>query len=212
MNSVGQREDSAWEQFVQPLSQSIKDENCRPRSGSMLHHGDEKRISEVLYFEIIIPFFLSLIKILRAWRKSTHYSPLSCHLDPTCLYTRTSERWYSCVYTHLLIPHNNVKTHAQHNVSHEIWRFCLLRNHKKEAKLYSASFKLDIEGTVIQTYALLRLIFFPSQSDFIIFILHLVEDVTQQKHTFKGHRYPQQRRCDGHIVSLFDWGLVSAWW
>lgn len=25
-------EDSAWEQFVQPLSPSIKDENCRPRS------------------------------------------------------------------------------------------------------------------------------------------------------------------------------------
>lgn len=31
---VLQSEDTAWEQFVQPLSRSIKDENFRPRSGS----------------------------------------------------------------------------------------------------------------------------------------------------------------------------------
>lgn len=50
LNPVGQSEDSAWEQFVQPLSQSIKDENCKPRSGSMFHREDENRISAVHYF------------------------------------------------------------------------------------------------------------------------------------------------------------------
>lgn len=146
---MGQREDSAWEQFVQPLSQSIKDENCRPRSGSMLHHEDEKRISEVLYFQIIIPFFLSPIKSLRAWRKSTHYSSgshLPLHFDIRAVVFMCTQSFIDPAQLRIKLMLNTIMSVMKYE------SFAYKEITKKKATLYSISFKLDIKWPVIQTY------------------------------------------------------------
>lgn len=60
LNSAGKSEDSAWEQFVQPLSQSIKDEYCMPRSRA---HVPSARWTEriICGLSSLLTYFYSLL-------------------------------------------------------------------------------------------------------------------------------------------------------
>lgn len=97
LNPAGQSEDCAWEQFVQPLSQSIRDKKCRPRSATDIVSWRWKEDYQISFCVFTCWFFIrkyssfiegppTLLLTTDDWKHFKHMLPAKKTLTPalTC--------------------------------------------------------------------------------------------------------------------------------